>query len=130
MVYADGAAATDIERLADHVALGRGDQRIDGVAHKREIARLIAVADDWGWKWSSHVAKDLRMGKVSQNDLLVRLAADARLSLKSEALDQLVAQGRANAGDAPQQVDHFAERVAKLAAEYPDAAAYQPGSIL
>ena len=76
------------------------------------------------------VAKDLRTGKVSQNDLLTRLAKDSRLALNQEALDALVAQGKANAGDAPQQVDHFCVRVQKLAAEYPDAAAYEPGSIL
>jgi adenylosuccinate lyase len=76
------------------------------------------------------VAKDLRTGRVSQNDLLSRLAADPRLSLKPDALDKLVAQGRANAGDAPQQVDHFVDRVAKLGAQYPEAATYQPGAIL
>lgn len=76
------------------------------------------------------VAKDMRTGRVSQNDLLGRLAADTRLGLKQEALDKLVAAGKANAGDAPDQVDGFCARVEKLAAQFPEAAAYQPGVIL
>ena len=76
------------------------------------------------------VAKDLRSGTVSQNDLLQRLANDSRLGLNNQALDALVQQGRANAGDAPQQVDHFCEVVAALAKQHPDAANYQPGVIL
>jgi len=76
------------------------------------------------------VAKDMRTGKVTHNDLFARLAADTRLGLNADALTALVSQGRANAGDAPQQVDYFIERVSKLAAEHPEAAAYQPGAIL
>lgn len=76
------------------------------------------------------VARDMRTGAVSHNDLLARLAADARLGLDSAALDALVQTGRANAGDAPAQVDAFAARVDALAASHPDAAAYKPGTIL
>lgn len=76
------------------------------------------------------VAKDMRTGRVSQNDLLGRLAADTRLGLKQAALDKLVAAGKANAGDAPDQVDGFCARVEELAAQFPEAAAYQPGVIL
>jgi adenylosuccinate lyase len=76
------------------------------------------------------VAKDLRTGRVAQNDLLTRLAADSRLSLTKDALDGLVAQRRANAGDAPQQVDRFAQRVNELVEAHPEAAGYEPGAIL
>jgi adenylosuccinate lyase len=76
------------------------------------------------------VARDMRTGKVSHNDLLARLAADDRLGLKADALDAIMAQGKANSGDAPQQVDHFVFRVCELVAKHPEAAAYEPGSIL
>lgn len=76
------------------------------------------------------VAKDMRTGKVSHNDLFSRLAADERLGLRPEAFDSLVAQGKANAGDAPEQVDYFVKRVGGLAAQFPEGAEYQPGSIL
>jgi len=76
------------------------------------------------------VARDMRTGKVSHNDLLARLASDERLGLKADALNAVVAHGKANSGDAPEQVDHFVARVAALTAQHPDAAAYEPGSIL
>ncbi len=76
------------------------------------------------------VARDMRTGKVSHNDLLARLAADDRLGLKADALDAIMAQGKANSGDAPQQVDHFVFRVCELVAKHPEAAGYEPGSIL
>lgn len=76
------------------------------------------------------VARDMRTGKVSHNDLLARLAADDRLGLKADALDAVVAHGKANSGDAPEQVDHFVSRVSQLTSDHPDAAAYEPGSIL
>lgn len=76
------------------------------------------------------VARDMRTGKVAQNDLFTRLAADPRLGLSSDSFDHLIAQGRANAGDAAEQVDHFAQRVGKLAEAFPEAAHYEPGAIL
>jgi adenylosuccinate lyase len=76
------------------------------------------------------VAKDMRTGKVAQNDLFSRLAADSRLGLGADAFEKLTTHGRNNTGDAPQQVDFFVERIGKLSAVHPEAAAYQPGSIL
>jgi adenylosuccinate lyase len=76
------------------------------------------------------VAKDLRTGKVSTNDLFSRLAADTRLGLDASKLHQLHEQGRANSGDAAAQVDGFASRVKALAETYPQAASYEPGEIL
>lgn len=76
------------------------------------------------------VAVDLRSGAVSQNDLMRRLAADARLGLDASALDRIIAQGRANSGDAAAQVDAFCSKVAAVAARHPDAASYEPGAIL
>ncbi|MBX7206971.1 MAG: adenylosuccinate lyase [Verrucomicrobiaceae bacterium] len=76
------------------------------------------------------VAGDLKQGAVTQNDLMARLAADPRLGLSSAALDDIIARGRANSGDAAAQVDIFCERVATITSAHPDAAAYRPGAIL
>ncbi|MBK8092984.1 MAG: adenylosuccinate lyase [Verrucomicrobiaceae bacterium] len=76
------------------------------------------------------VARDMRTGKVRENDLLTRLVNDPALSLSQADMDRIVEAGRSNTGDAPQQVDAFADRVAQIAAKYPDAAQYQPGVIL
>jgi adenylosuccinate lyase len=76
------------------------------------------------------VAKDMRTGKVRENDLLVRLVQDPRLTLTESDMQRIVEAGKANAGDAPQQVDAFCGRVAAIAKEFPEAAQSQPGVIL
>ncbi|WLA51440.1 lyase family protein [Bradyrhizobium elkanii] len=73
---------------------------------------------------------DLRTGKIVQNDLLQRLAADKRLGLSAAELQHVLDQGRANSGDAGAQVDFFAEQVEALAKAKPEAASYAPGTIL
>ena len=74
--------------------------------------------------------KDLRTGKIVQNDLLIRLANDERLGLNESELQAVLAQGRANSGDAVAQVHHFAGQVDALAKAMPGAADYAPGAIL
>jgi adenylosuccinate lyase len=74
--------------------------------------------------------RDLRTGKIVQNDLLQRLAADQRLGLSEAELQSVLDHGRANSGDAGAQVDYFAEQVDALAKAKPEAASYQPGAIL
>jgi adenylosuccinate lyase len=76
------------------------------------------------------VARDMRSGRVSQNDLFARLAADQRLGLTSAQFEEIVAKGRANSGDAAAQVDAFCDRVQEIARKHPDGAAYRPGEIL
>lgn len=76
------------------------------------------------------VVRDLRDGKTNRNDLFERLAADKRLSLSRQQMEQIMAHGRANSGDATTQVATFCERVAGIARQHPEAAAYRPGMIL
>ncbi len=73
---------------------------------------------------------DLRSGKIERNNLIERLAADARLGLGREVLDAIMAKGDQGHGAALSQIGAFAAAVAKLEAQHPQAAAYQPGSIL
>jgi adenylosuccinate lyase len=74
--------------------------------------------------------RDLRTGRISQNDLPQRLAADARLGLSTEALDAILAKGRNNTGDAVAQVQQFDKIISALAQQHSSAAAYEPGAIL
>jgi adenylosuccinate lyase len=73
---------------------------------------------------------DLRTGKATTNDLVVRLAADDRIPMNEAALTAIVSEGESNAGAALAQVAHFAKAIAALEASHPQAAAYAPDSIL
>jgi adenylosuccinate lyase len=74
--------------------------------------------------------RDLRTGKIVQNDLLQRLATDNRLGLTEAELQRVLDFGKANSGDAGAQVDYFAEQITALAKAKPEAASYAPGAIL
>ncbi|MBA3020420.1 adenylosuccinate lyase [Propionicimonas sp.] len=76
------------------------------------------------------VAVALGMRAGSDNDLLNRLAADGRLGLSREQLDAALTDPIELTGSARHQVDVIAARVNELAAQYPQGAAYRPGSVL
>jgi len=73
---------------------------------------------------------DLRQGKIDRNDLIGRLAGDARLGLSKEVLEGILAKGDQESGAARAQVETFAKVVKELEKASPNAAAYGPGSIL
>lgn len=73
---------------------------------------------------------DLRHGAVSHNNLIDRLAADARLGLPRATLEAIVAGGDRAVGAAQAQIAAFAGNVRKLEAASPTAANYSPGAIL
>ena len=99
---------------------------------------MEAVKAGVGRETAHHVIKehavatvnDLRSGATQKNNLLERLANDDRIPLNAETLNTLLAEGRENTGTAPSQIDHFAQAVGTLETTYPDAAHYEPGSIL
>jgi adenylosuccinate lyase len=76
------------------------------------------------------VALAMREKGTADNDLFDRLAADGRLGLSRAEIDALVADPRAFAGAAPEQVRAVAERVAAVVAVHPVAAGYGPAPIL
>jgi adenylosuccinate lyase len=76
------------------------------------------------------VALEMRQQGSASNDLLDRLAADDRLRLTREDLDELVAAPLAFTGAATRQVAAVALRVDAVVDAYPEAAAYAPGAIL
>ncbi|MGA1215206.1 MAG: adenylosuccinate lyase [Candidatus Nanopelagicales bacterium] len=75
------------------------------------------------------VALAMREGEAD-NDLLDRLAADARLGLTRADLDALIAEPLEFTGAARDQVARVSARVQVIADAHPQAAAYAPGSIL
>jgi len=73
---------------------------------------------------------ELRSGAIETNNLLERLAGDARLGLSRARLEQILGEAAALTGAAVQQVGAVCARIDAVAARLPEAAAYQPGDIL
>lgn len=74
--------------------------------------------------------RDLRAGTITANDLVERLAGDARLGLSRDALETVMGQAQAMTGLASTQVEKFCSAVREEAANAPSAAHYTPGEIL
>lgn len=75
------------------------------------------------------VALNMRENGGGQ-DLIQRLAADERLPMTQEQLDEALADRHAFIGAAESQVSRVLNRVEDLTNRYPNAAAYTPGEIL
>ncbi|WP_034650910.1 adenylosuccinate lyase [Corynebacterium vitaeruminis] len=65
-----------------------------------------------------------------EQDLIDRLAADERLPMTREQLDEALADRHAFIGSAESQVDRVLARIRDLVNRYPEAANYVPGEIL
>jgi adenylosuccinate lyase len=80
----------------------------------------------------SAVAAALRLREdgAEGNDLLDRLAEDARLGLSPSEVAGVLARPLDFVGTAPRQVAAFVAEVERLVADDPQAAAYRPGDIL
>jgi adenylosuccinate lyase len=76
------------------------------------------------------VALEMRERGTTRNDLLDRLAADARLGLDRAALGRLLDEPLAFAGNAAGQVDAVVAEIGKVVARHPEAATYTPSPIL
>jgi adenylosuccinate lyase len=76
------------------------------------------------------VALAMREQGQQANDLLDRLAGDARLGLDRSRLDALLADPAAFTGAAIDQVERVVARVQAVVASHPDAAVYAPPPIL
>ena len=74
--------------------------------------------------------KDLRKGKIRDNDLVERLAGDKRIGLKARALKNLLKEGEKRIGAASAQVDHFVELARSWGDRYPGSREYSPPDIL
>ena len=74
-------------------------------------------------------AKALRSGD-GDADLIGRLAGDARLGLKRQALEAVLADANRFVGAAPQQVDTFVAEAHRVARKVKGAREYVPGKLL
>ena len=74
--------------------------------------------------------RDLRAGKIKENNLVERLAEDKRIKLQLGQLQQIIKDGEAKVGAAAEQVDHFVKKARSWADKYPESKDYQPASIL
>ena len=74
--------------------------------------------------------KDLRKGKIRENDLAGRLAKDKRVGLKARAIQSLIKEGEKKIGAAEAQVDQFVKRARSWDERYPDSKDYRPPVIL
>ena len=74
--------------------------------------------------------RDLRDGKIKENDLIERLVSDSRVGMKKEDLLDILSAGEGRIGAAGKQVEHFINRANKWGDKYPEAKEYTPPSIL
>jgi adenylosuccinate lyase len=72
----------------------------------------------------------LRRGEITRNDLVDRLAGDARVGLSSEELQAFLADRSRFLCSAREQVAAFVASAGEIAARYPAAAVVKPGRIL
>ena len=110
--YLPFLATTKILMAAVRAGVGRE------IAH--EVIKEHAVA----------VALAMREQVNTENDLMERLANDARLGLTRVELAALIAEPLSFTGAAAAQVNSVAKRVALIVADNPDEAGYRPGDIL
>lgn len=76
------------------------------------------------------VALAMRQEGRKENDLLGRLAADARLPLDQSALGKILSDPLSFVGTATEQTQHFVKRVEAVVARHPQAAQYNPAPML
>ena len=74
--------------------------------------------------------KDLRKGKIRENDLPSRLGKDERIGLSATVIKKLVKEGGKRLGAAEAQVDQFVVRARSWGERYPDSKEYRPPVIL
>ena len=74
--------------------------------------------------------KDLRSGKIKENDLPVRLAGDKRIGLGIRTIRKILKQGENGVGAADEQVEHFVKRSVSWGRKFPEAKKYAPPKIL
>lgn len=73
---------------------------------------------------------DLRNGRITNNDLIQRLANDDRLGLSQEQLTSIIDNADQLTGAASQQIADFCDSVDGWLEKYPASATYNPGEIL
>lgn len=73
---------------------------------------------------------DLRAGKISENDLVSRLASDDRIGLSEKDIRSIIDKAHELTGMAGEQVDEFIERTETILDSSPKSKSYNPATIL
>jgi adenylosuccinate lyase len=74
--------------------------------------------------------RDLRNGKINENDLLDKLANDKRVGLSSDKLAEILKEKGSSSGLAKPQTTKFCVSVEEWKQKFPKAGDYKPGKIL
>jgi adenylosuccinate lyase len=106
--------------LATTTLLMEGVKRGGGRETLHEVIRAHAVA----------VARGLRDGSLTGNDLPRRLGEDPTFPMSEAEVRAVLANPARFLGAAPAQVDSFVQRVAPLRRRFPSAESYRPEPIL
>jgi len=123
-----GAYPAVIARELDRYLPFLATTKVLMAAVKRGVGREVAHAAIR--EHAVAVALAMREQGTDRNDLLDRLAGDARLGLTRAELDDLVADPLTFTGAATAQVDGVIRRIEDVVSAHPDAAAYSPHPIL
>ncbi len=75
-------------------------------------------------------ARDIRQGKISENNLFERLGNDGRLKLSKSDLEEIAKIAASKTGTAKIQVENFVSAANELLKKFPEAAKIAPGTIL
>ncbi len=75
-------------------------------------------------------AKEIRSGKITENNLLQQLADDSRLGLDREKINSIIENSQKLVGSAAKQVDAFLKETEAWRLRFPKAAEYRPANIL
>jgi adenylosuccinate lyase len=97
------------------VRAGMGREEAHEIVKEHAVATALAMRETGG---------------AGGEDLLDRLAADARLGLDRAALDALLGEPLTFTGTATDQVGRFVAAVGEVTARYPAAASYDPAPML
>ena len=76
------------------------------------------------------VARALRQGTLTENDLPARLGEDDTFPLSQPEIESILKDSGRFLGAAPRQVDAFTAQIAQLTERFPQAASYAPEAIL
>ncbi|EKD27959.1 MAG: hypothetical protein ACD_79C00485G0002 [uncultured bacterium] len=81
-------------------------------------------------KHSINVINDLRSGKISENDLMNRLALDSEFPMDKEKLDLFMKNTGNYLGEALIQVDVFCNSIRQIENNYPEIKTYTPQKLI
>ena len=74
--------------------------------------------------------KDLRNGKIKENNLTTRLSKDKRIGLPMKKIKSLMVAGEKSIGASNQQVESFAKKAKSWRLRFPETKTYSPPSNL